>query len=433
VTLAIRVRLVRDRVLMGNIAARVAALASLVAATFVLARTEGPAGVGIYSLLRVLPSLLGVIAAAGLPGAIPYFLAARRSDGRHLPATIVSIALAGGVLGALVWAVASPVVGGRLFAGLPLGLLLLAGLMVITQVVLVTAKASSQGSDDLPGSNRVIVMEQFMFLPVYGALWVGGVHGYTAVIVGALLADVVTCSLAWGRLVRRGFFASAGRPSLRLARAIAAYGLRAQVGGVMSLLNLRLDFVLLSLLAGPAVLGVYAIASKFAELVKIPTMALTYVLYPRYAKDEGNEARAGARNLMPKAALLSAGMVLVLWLSAGLVIPWIYGADFAGAVRPAQIILAGLVFEGVAAVVTGYLYGSGRPGLNSIAMAAGLVVTVALDLLLIPPFEAVGAAVASAVAYTTATLVLVSFFWRVSPSRSRAAWETERGVVGARS
>lgn len=49
-------------------------------------------------------------------------------------------------------------------------------------------------------------------------------------------------------------------------------------------------------------------------------------------------------------------------------------------------------------------------------MAAGLVVTVVLDLLLIPPFEATGAAVASAAAYLTTTLALVWFFWRVSRS-----------------
>ena len=39
-------------------------------------------------------------------------------------------------------------------------------------------------------------------------------------------------------------------------------------------------------------------------------------------------------------------------------------------------------------------------------MGGGLVVTVALDLALIPPFGATGAAIASAVAYVTSTLAL---------------------------
>ena len=86
------------------------------------------------------------------------------------------------------------------------------------------------------------------------------------------------------------------------------------------------------------------------------------------------------------------------------------------AVTPTRIILLGLAFDGVAGVVSAYLYGAGRPGLNSWGMAAGLVVTVALDLLLIPRLEETGAAIASAIAYTVTTTSLLWFFWRVKQS-----------------
>jgi len=90
------------------------------------------------------------------------------------------------------------------------------------------------------------------------------------------------------------------------------------------------------------------------------------------------------------------------------------------AILPAQIILLGLALDGLGGVVTGYLYGIGRPGLNSCAMAVGLGATVLLDLLLIPRYGALGAAIASAVAYTAATLTLVSFFWWVGRPASAA-------------
>ena len=67
-----------------------------------------------------------------------------------------------------------------------------------------------------------------------------------------------------------------------------------------------------------------------------------------------------------------------------------------------------------ASVITAFFYGVGRPGLNSSAVAGGLVATVVLDLLLIPSFEATGAAVASAVAYTLSTLFLLALFWRTA-------------------
>ena len=125
------------------------------------------------------------------------------------------------------------------------------------------------------GANRVIVLEEFMFLPAYGVLWLAGIGGYAIVVFGLQLADLGTSTYGWTRLKRRGFFQHVARPSRSLARQLGGYGMRAQVGGIITQLNLRLDFVILTLLTGPAVLGVYAIASKFAELVKIVGMALS--------------------------------------------------------------------------------------------------------------------------------------------------------------
>lgn len=422
----------RYRDLISNVATRLGALVALALATLAVARGGGPAAVGVYVLLRVLPSLVGVVISSGLPGAVTYFLAGEYREDRRLPLTVLSIAFAGGITGALLWAAASPIIGGALFPGLPLALVAVSAVLVLTRVLVATAKSCSQGSDDLPGANRVIFTEEFMFLPMYGIVVSAGVNDFQAVVAGLVLADLATLSLAWSRLARRGFFRDAARPSTQLARAIASYGLRAQTGGVISLMNLRLDFILLNLLTGPAVLGVYAVASKFAELVKIPGMSVTYVLYPRFAKDGRAKATRRARSLLVRAGLITAATVGPLWLAAPFVIPAVYGSEFQGAVLPAQIILLGLVLYGVGAVITAFLYGVGRPGLNSLALGAGLVVTVVLDFLLIPPFHANGAAVASAVAYTVSTVMLLWVLLREShptPAINAAVGSSEVGAA----
>ena len=408
--------------LMGNIVARVGALVSLALGTLIVARVGGPSAVGLYALLRVVPSLLGVVLSCGLPGAVTYFVAGPTRNDRRLSLTLVGMAVAGGVAGTLLWIVSAPLLRETLFQEIPIGLTVLAGVTVLTQLSVATAKSCSQGSDDMRGANLVIVNEEFMFLPAYGLLALLGERGNTAIVAGLLAADVITSVLAWTRLTRAGFFAGARRPSLGLARRIASYGWRAQVGGVVTLLNLRLDFILLNVMAGPAVLGIYAIASKFAELLKVPGMALTYVLYPEYARVGARQATENARRLIPKAGLAIAAACVPLLLTAGFVIPGLYGSAFHAAVGPTRIIVLGLALEGVAGVITGYLYGTGRPGLNSWAMGAGLAATVVLDVILIPPLGATGAAVASAVAYLTSSLTLIWFFWTSGRSDARAAW-----------
>jgi O-antigen/teichoic acid export membrane protein len=418
------------KALAANVGARVAALVSLSLATLVIARVGGPAAVGIYALLRVVPSLVGVVTSAGLPGAVTYFLAGPSGADRRLPSTIAALALIGGAAGTALWFAVTPLFGHALLPGLSTGLILLAGCTVLTQLLVATARSCSQGSNDMPGANIVIVNEELLFLPAYGILWLVGIQGDAAVVAGLLLADVATLVPAWIRLWRRKFFREARPPSFALARSVAGYGMRGQVGGVMTLLNLRLDFMILSLMAGPAVLGVYAIASKFAELLKIPSLALTYVLYPEYSRIGPRAAAARARVHMRAAGIWIAVASVPIWLTAGFLIPAIYGSAFQGAVTPARIIAAGLVLEGVAGVITAYLYGIGRPGLNSWAMGIGLTITVILDLSLIPYFGAKGAALASAAAYITSTLALLWLFRRTSSSQPEERGHDPIGAVG---
>ena len=308
--------------LLGNILARLAALVSFALATLLVARTGGTTAVGVYVLLRVLPSLVGVLCAAGLPGSVAYFRAGAHRDDPRLPFTLVTIAGAGGVVGTLVWVLASPLLQRGLFSALSLELVVLSGALVLTRVLVATAKSCSQGSDDLRGANRVIFTEEFNFLPVYGLIWAAGGRGFVAVVLGLLLADLVTLAMAWVRLIRRRFFADAAAPSRELGRVVVAYGIRAQLGGLISLMNLRLDFIILSVMAGPAVLGVYAVASKFAELVRIPGTSLTYVLYPRFAREGRSQAVRSARRLLPKAGVATAAAVFRFCsLSASLSLP----------------------------------------------------------------------------------------------------------------
>ena len=80
---------------------------------------------------------------------------------------------------------------------------------------------------------------------------------------------------------------------------------------------------------------------------------------------------------------------------------------------PAYILLFGLVGEGAAGLVSAYLYAVGRPGANSLALGLSVVVTIVLDILLIPRYHAVGAATASAFAYLISSGALVVCYFVV--------------------
>jgi Na+-driven multidrug efflux pump len=65
------------------------------------------------------------------------------------------------------------------------------------------------------------------------------------------------------------------------------------------------------------------------------------------------------------------------------------------------------------------LVARGRPGLQSVAVGVGFLGTVVLDVLLIPPYAGMGAAIASSVAYTAAGATMAVIFVRLLGPRYR--------------
>jgi O-antigen/teichoic acid export membrane protein len=407
------------RLIGGNVIARSAALVSLGVATVLVARVGGPTTVGEYALLRVIPALVGVVGSAGLPTACAYFLAGRGGFGRAIPWSIFGIAAVTGTVGSVAWVVASPALRSLFFPNMSVNLVALAGATVLSQLLVATAKSCAQGLGDMRQANRLIVLEEATFLPPFVALAVLPIGHLTVVVWALLLSDVGTATYGWIRLSRGGFFTAATRPTPDVVRAVLSYGARGQVGGVMTLVNLRLDFILLGSLAGPSVVGSYAVASKFAELLRVPSLAIGYVLYPRFRRDGARIAAQSVRRMAPRALLLIASGSAVVALCVNPLIPLMYGSAFRPAIGPAYVLVAGLVTDGLAAVLSAWLLGTGRPGLNSMAVGAGVVVTVVLDVLLIPSHHAMGAAIASAASYLTVTVCLVLAFYSTQRQRGQ--------------
>jgi len=413
------------RSVLSNTSARLLAILGLTLATVLVARTGGPSAVGEYALLRMLPGLVGVLCVLGLPGALAYFLAVPRRDLPRLWPTLMAIGAAGAVVGTALWVVASPLLAKVFFPHEAPWLIAAAGATVATQLALTLGKTALQGLEDRRGGDVVIAAEELAFLPCFVLPLLVGVHGIAAIILGLGLADVVVAVDAWRRVGRRlgwrrlGIACWWGRPDKDLARQVASYGLRGQVGGLITLLNLRLDVAILGAIAGPAVLGGYAVASKYAELLRLPGTALTWVFYPRLAKlDEQRAAELARRLIRPTLAGVAAAAIPVAIL-AGPVMRLLYGASFAPAVTPARILVAGMILAGASGVASAYLYGRGTPGLNSIVLGAGLVVTVVLDVTLIPRHGALGAAVASTAAYLSTDALLIVLLLRLSAPRAR--------------
>lgn len=202
------------------------------------------------------------------------------------------------------------------------------------------------------------------------------------------------------------------RVDLGLLREMAQYGMRGQLGTIFQLANTRLDVVILAFFLPLSDVGYYVVAQSVAELVLLLGRSFQSSVLPLVARYEGDERQAITTEAAQRHHGLIAGAATLANAAFGtLLIAFAFGSEFHPAIVPMLVLLPGIWFLSTGTVAGADLRGRGRPGLSSALAGVAVIVTVGLDLLLIPALGVAGAALASLAAYTVyglASLVALS-------------------------
>ena len=218
-----------------------------------------------------------------------------------------------------------------------------------------------------------------------------------------------------------------GRPSRGLLVEEIGFGIRLWVGSLARFLNFRTDQILMGFLASEAALGFYAVAVNASEvLLYLPSSAATALL-PLIARTE--PARRGEETLRAfrSVAFVTAAGVAAAALLGPVILPAVFGDPFQESVGPFLWLLPGTFGFAASAVFSNALVGSSSPGLSSLGPMVSLVVGIGLDLALIPPFGATGAAAAASAAFLAGGATALVTYRRVSPFTWRALLVPRRG------
>jgi O-antigen/teichoic acid export membrane protein len=156
-----------------------------------------------------------------------------------------------------------------------------------------------------------------------------------------------------------------------------------------------------------------------AELMIFIPVSIFLSLFPMVASQSAAEANRLTSASCRHTLFLTLICALAMATLGPLVIRYLYGERFAGAVLPLLILLPGVVMLSQAYILYSDLNGRGKPEASAISALLALVVTVGLDFVLIPRYGIAGAAVASTCAYGVEFLAAGAFFLRTSGMRWR--------------
>jgi hypothetical protein len=194
-----------------------------------------------------------------------------------------------------------------------------------------------------------------------------------------------------------------GRPTLpdlsagEYVRALAV-GARFLPGNAALALDLRVALPLLAMLSTTAVVGVYSVAVSVAELVRLGSRSI----YIGTFADIGSREREAAAALTARAVRHSLLLALVASLAvvpaAKLLLPPVVGPGYGDVPLLLALLLPGIAALAAFPTLTAFFsVQDGRPETVTVASMLLVGVSAACMLLLVGPFGASGAAVASSI------------------------------------
>lgn len=298
------------------------------------------------------------------------------------------------------------------------------------------------GLVNLPGMAAANILRAHWEFRRFAIYW--GSFSSVTLIVVAIVAALGGLSVAWvaaafaaGRLVAGAYgVAATAWPTLRPYAQLGPlfrYGLKALPGSVGTLLNNKLDQLVLVPMVSLEDLGLYAVAAgtSFAPAVLSVSMALSAFAAVEQDADRGRQGSAATaiRRGILVSALAAAGVALV----TPVLVPLIYGPAFAAAVVPTLILLGGSVAWGGQMVAAQSANALGKPSYSSIGEVTGVLVTVVGLVIFVPLYGIVGAAVVSLAAYVTRLAVTLVLLRRegvnhIVPGTDDLAWLWQRST-----
>jgi O-antigen/teichoic acid export membrane protein len=177
-----------------------------------------------------------------------------------------------------------------------------------------------------------------------------------------------------------------------------------------------IDRILIVRLAGLAEAGLYALAIKFAQGINVIARGFQLAFPPlAYSIADDDEARRAYSLIVTWFAAICAFSVAGLWLLSRWIVDLLAAPEYFQAYEAIGLLATGVSLYALYLVLVVILGRTGRTEFNLPATAAGTVVNIGLNLVLIPPLGIVGAGIALVASYLVVLVAMYVLTQRLFP------------------
>ncbi len=366
------------------------------AQNFLLARLLGAEGLGHMAVIYSITNIAALLATFGVTSSILRYGAAEREEGgawavyRSGISLVVGTSIASAIAIALFslsrfW-VFDPVAG----AWMPLVVLVVPA-QALASCAWHFFQARSRMRDKA-------LLELVSRICIVGSVATGAyLDGFRGCAIGYVVGNAASAviSVAHARVLRPKLAGVASVSSRELMR----FGMWGLLTNALGMVLITTDVLAMSALVGdPKAVGVYSLAALFQQVVSIPMRAYLDARFPEMTRVSHDlpALRALRRRMRLHLLAITVAPAGALALVAPWLIPRVFGADFAASIPPLSILLLGQIFNATGAAQGRSMFAAGWVEGNFWASGIAAVYNVTANLLLVPRYGAIGAAMATA-------------------------------------
>jgi len=231
-------------------------------------------------------------------------------------------------------------------------------------------------------------------------------------IVALLCGSIFTAIFSTTMLrVKAGFWPSVSfgaAKDKRLAKKAVSFGL----ASVFSRIFASIDSVLLKQMVSQAAVGFYSIPNKVVFAAQFIPAAFAAAIYPamsHYYLHDKKKMMMIFEQSMLFLLILSVPMAVGIFVITPVIINVIFSVEYQPSIPAMYILVWGIIFGFVEFPIGSLLAAIGQQRKNTITRGVVMVVNILLNIILIPIYSFVGAAIAALVSY--AVLVVMGLYW----------------------
>lgn len=378
----------------------------------ITARFLSPSDRGLLTLLLALPQTINILCNLGLDSASIYFHKKEKVPFAEVFTICILFGTAiGCVAAAALWVFRTQVVASVL-KDVSTAQYIVA-IATITPVLLFQYLGSlARASGRFADSNLRAVFEKLFFLLAVVVLLIVFGGGVLACTLSYLVIEFGI--VVWLALELRPDAGGRWKPEWRLTVRMLRFGSKSYAQAVALHMHYKLDLYLVAAFLSNADVAFYSIAMGLAERSLMVPDALKTTLYPHLAAKSGHDAALLTARACRNTILIGAATALPLWLFGRYLLLVLYGSAYTVAAGPMYVLLVGVIFIGVTRLLVGYFTSINAHHHNVVIVLGSAVVNLCLNVLLIPRYGIMGAAVSSLITYSAQGLWALWLFRRLT-------------------